>query len=362
MHRRRLIRSGNFGGSSSLFQRKNIGKKEGLCTVKRSRVCALSGQFINATLNLSYTIYRPELLQSMDKKPILFIHGGPSIPSDYLQPIAQQAYLKDRCVIFYDQIGCGNSSIPKDIEQYSIEKTVDDLEHFIQHLKLKQFHLYGHSFGAIVAYEYSKRLCEGTVSNNKRLQTCNYDTQDNCVPEVVKVELLTVTLCSAPSNLQKVDNGTKLLMKSIRPRSNSVDTESSSDTSLDATIDEESTEDCYDLFHKHFVCRTSDGILPRPLQEAYRKKGDVWEGTDAIIEYVAKPPSMSASIMPPTLLLRGEYDFVSKQYGFDEWKKLLNHNSVFCQTLNGCSHYSMLENGELHSLRLNAFLVQHERV
>lgn len=355
MHRRRLIRSGNFGGTTCVFQRKNIGKKEGLCTVKRSRVCALSGQSINSTLNLSYTIHRPELLQSMDKKPILFIHGGPSIPSDYLQPIAQQAFLKDRCVIFYDQIGCGNSSIPKDTEQYSIGKTIDDLEQLIQHLKLKQFHLYGHSFGAIVAYEYSKRLCEGTVSNNTRLHTCD---QDNCVPVV---QLLSITLCSAPSNLQKVDNGTKLLMKSIRPRSNSVDTETSSDTSLDATIDEESAED-YDLFHKHFVCRTSDGILPRPLQEAYRKKGDVWEGTDAIIEYVAKPPSMSASVMPPTLLLRGEYDFVSKQYGFDEWKRLLNHNSVVCQTLDGCSHYSMLENGKLHSLRLNAFLVQHEGV
>ena len=340
MYRRRLIRSGHFGAL-----RRNISeKREGITTVKRTKIiCASSRETTVAILNVSYTIYRPDLIYSTDKKPLLVIHGGPGIPSDYLQPMAQS--LKERCIIFYDQIGCGNSSRPKDLSSYSIQSTVGDLEHLVQHLKLKQFHLYGHSFGAIVAYEYSKGLSEGTIHLH------NHDNQDEISPR-----LLSVTLCSAPSNLQKVEDESKMLLRSLRQRSDSEASEVSMGESMDGNVIDDSVS-----FQNTFVCRTSDGALPRPLQEAYSKKGDIWEGTEVIIDYVAQPPSESASNLPPTLLLRGEHDFVSEKFAFDEWKGLINHDSVHCQTLGACSHYSMLENSELHSMKLDAFFDEQER-
>ena len=57
------------------------------------------------------------------------------------------------------------------------------------------------------------------------------------------------------------------------------------------------------------------------------------------------------------LLLWGEHDVVSEQYGFDGWKRLISdRDEVICKTLDGCAHYSMIENTPFHSKSLNAFL------
>lgn len=233
----------------------------------------------------------------------------------------------------------------------------------IHHLKLKEFHIYGHSFGGIIAFEYSKSKCEseargkgqGEESSQAASSMCMDENQEMSVPK-----LLSMTLSSAPANLREVEEETKLLLRTLRPRSNS-------DCS-DMSIDDKNTEvDSFDesaLFQRTFVCRSSDGALPEPLQEAYTKRGTVWEGTDVIIDYVAQPLSnaiAASEMLPPTLLLRGEYDFVSEKYGFNEWKKVINHDSVVCQTLMGCAHYSMLENTMAHSMDLSAFLEEREK-
>ncbi len=45
--------------------------------------------------------------------PLLCLHGGPGIPHDYLEPLEGLAST-GRCVVFYDQLGCGNSDRPSD--------------------------------------------------------------------------------------------------------------------------------------------------------------------------------------------------------------------------------------------------------
>lgn len=368
-------------------------------TVKRVKRCELSGELITTSLNLSYVIYRPDLLhttapttdinilEKTKKKPLLVIHGGPGIPSDYLQPSltknsdstsGNNTDLREgegRCVIFFDQIGCGNSSSPSDITYYSTSNTVNDLEQLIRHLKLKEFHLYGHSYGGIIAYEYFKRHCSQRI-----------DHEDvAAVPT-----LLSITMCSAPSNIHCVDEESMVLMKSLddddhdhdlhRLRSNSNCSMSSnaSDEGTDSIMDGVSTSACTtnktdvtdktSLFQQSFVCRTitNDGILPPPLQEAYSKMGKVFSGTDAIKGYVAEAlMALSREVdyvsPPPVLLMRGEYDFVSSKYSFDEWRELFRHDSITKKTLKGCSHYSMVENPMLHSMVLKSFLDKCER-
>ena len=44
--------------------------------------------------------------------PIIFIHGGPSLPHNYALPLKNQA-CRGRDIVFYDQAGCGKSSIGK---------------------------------------------------------------------------------------------------------------------------------------------------------------------------------------------------------------------------------------------------------
>lgn len=74
MQRRRLIRSGHFGA----LRHSNSGKKEGMMTVRRARQVRSGSveddRSASVMLNLSYVIYRPDLIHSTtSKKPLLVI-------------------------------------------------------------------------------------------------------------------------------------------------------------------------------------------------------------------------------------------------------------------------------------------------
>ncbi len=45
------------------------------------------------------------------KLPLLALHGGPGATHDYLEPLEAMA-ATGRRVIFYDQLGCGQSATP----------------------------------------------------------------------------------------------------------------------------------------------------------------------------------------------------------------------------------------------------------
>ncbi len=84
--------------------------------------------------------------------PLLVIHGGPGANHYYLEPIA--GLTDERPVIFYDQLGCGNSDHPNDTSLWNIERFVDELQQVIQFLDLDKIHILGQSWGASLAVEY----------------------------------------------------------------------------------------------------------------------------------------------------------------------------------------------------------------
>jgi proline iminopeptidase len=94
--------------------------------------------------------------------PVLLLHGGPGIPSDYLQPL--DALGDERPVVFYDQLGCGKSDRPDDTSLWRVERFVDELATVRRELGLNQVHLYGHSWGATLAVEYMLTKPEGVES------------------------------------------------------------------------------------------------------------------------------------------------------------------------------------------------------
>jgi proline iminopeptidase len=87
-----------------------------------------------------------------DKTPILILHGGPGATSYYLRPLT--ALSKDRPVIFFDQLGCGRSTLKMDTTQMNIKFYVDEVYQVKKALGLKNFYLYGQSWGTILAAEY----------------------------------------------------------------------------------------------------------------------------------------------------------------------------------------------------------------
>ena len=84
--------------------------------------------------------------------PLLLLHGGPGASHHYLEPIADLA--DERPVIFYDQLGCGNSDNPEDVSLWNVERFVDELQQVLHSLYLDKVHILGQSWGATLAVEY----------------------------------------------------------------------------------------------------------------------------------------------------------------------------------------------------------------
>lgn len=84
--------------------------------------------------------------------PLLVLHGGPGCPHDYLEPLRDLS--DERQVIFYDQLGCGKSDRPDDPGLWQTARFVEELHQVRQALGLQQVHLFGHSWGTILAADY----------------------------------------------------------------------------------------------------------------------------------------------------------------------------------------------------------------
>lgn len=99
------------------------------------------------------------MVGSGSETPVILIHGGPGSASDYLRPLEKLA--ADRPVIFYDQLGCGRSDRPEEKDLWRIERFVEELAQIRKSLKLKEVHIYGHSWGTMLAVDYMLTRPEG---------------------------------------------------------------------------------------------------------------------------------------------------------------------------------------------------------
>lgn len=90
---------------------------------------------------------------------LIVIHGGPGYPHDYLEPLEDVA--DERPVVFYDQLGCGDSGPSTDRSSWTIEYFVSELQTIIAELKLGRYHLLGQSWGATIAASFALTKPEG---------------------------------------------------------------------------------------------------------------------------------------------------------------------------------------------------------
>ncbi len=94
-----------------------------------------------------------------NKTPILLLHGGPGVPSYYLNPL--KALSEDRPVIFLDQLGCGRSDKITDTALMTVENFVLQLQQVKEYLGLKSIYLYGQSWGTMLGTDYYLKYPEG---------------------------------------------------------------------------------------------------------------------------------------------------------------------------------------------------------
>jgi pimeloyl-ACP methyl ester carboxylesterase len=281
----------------------------GALPVKEGMIQVTRGEEANS-FDLSYKLVRPMSLSSRQAAPMVVLHGGPSVPSNYLYPLAN--HIPYRSILFYDQLGCGKSDEPTDLNMYSIEQAIDDLELVLKKLSIRRFHIYGQSYGGILAFEYLKRCAERGKTNND---------EEGC---------LSVVLSSSPTNVRQVEEEAQRLVEQLSSP---------------------------ELFRETHQCRTVE--MPQPLADAYTAAGTVWRGTTAIQDYSAQAPSGDATTMPSALVLRGEHDFVTEACRKD-WKELFNSRSVRERTLKDCSHHGLLESGPMYGEMVNSFFGEYD--
>jgi len=102
------------------------------------------------------------------KRPLVAVHGGPGIPSAYMEPFTQLATQFGIPVVLYDQFGCG-ASLPKSgppkekldelLKDHAFWKPdlfMKELDNLVKHLKIdSEFDLLGHSWGGMLVAGYA---------------------------------------------------------------------------------------------------------------------------------------------------------------------------------------------------------------
>jgi proline-specific peptidase len=87
------------------------------------------------------------------KGNVLCVHGGP-INHKYMLPLSDLAK-HGYSVVFYDQLGSGESEVPKKKNCYTAEYFIEEIEMVRTKLELGRVHLIGSSWGGLLALGYA---------------------------------------------------------------------------------------------------------------------------------------------------------------------------------------------------------------
>ncbi|NUR76177.1 MAG: proline iminopeptidase-family hydrolase [Thermoleophilia bacterium] len=96
-------------------------------------------------------------LEAGGPAPLVVLHGGPGAVHDYLLPLGDLAQ-DGRAVVFYDQLGSGNSThLPeRGAEFWTVELFVRELANLLDHLGIaERYHVLGQSWGGFLAQEHA---------------------------------------------------------------------------------------------------------------------------------------------------------------------------------------------------------------
>lgn len=216
------------------------------------------------------------------KYPLVLLHGGPGVPHDYLESLGAMA-ATGRRVIFYDQIGCGNSDQPKDSNLYTVEFFKEELANLLQKLGISEFHLLGQSWGGMLALER-------VLDNSKG----------------VKSMILASSLASMPqwvAETQRLRNELPAVVQSVLDRHEKEGTVQSPEYQ-EATLE----------FYRRHVCRLNP--WPEPVNRAFAKIGQTvylkmtgpneFHITGSLKSWDVR--SRLSEIQVPTLITSGKYD------------------------------------------------------
>ncbi|HSC48950.1 MAG TPA: proline iminopeptidase-family hydrolase [Gaiellaceae bacterium] len=110
------------------------------------------------------TWYRATGPDDGDAVPLLCLHGGPG--ANWLHVKPYEVLADERRVVFYDQLGSGNSVVaePHDPSLWTPELYVEEVGVVREALGLERVHVLGHSWGGMLGMQYAATQPAGLVS------------------------------------------------------------------------------------------------------------------------------------------------------------------------------------------------------
>ncbi len=86
-------------------------------------------------------------------EPLFIVPGGPG--NSHITYRAFDSLYKDCMIVYYDPFGTGKSDTAKTITEYSLERSIEDLEELRKAMGFSKINVLGHSFGTVVAQSYA---------------------------------------------------------------------------------------------------------------------------------------------------------------------------------------------------------------
>ncbi|MFO7881051.1 MAG: proline iminopeptidase-family hydrolase [Kosmotogaceae bacterium] len=218
------------------------------------------------------------------KYPLLCLHGGPNFTHDYLDPLSKIAET-GRQIIFYDQLGSGNSELPDRPFEWKIPLFIKEIKNIRRELNLNEIHLFGQSWGGMLALEY---------------------VLDK--PAGIKSLILADSLSSAPlwgkETSKLLNELPEEYQEVIRKHENGMD------------VNHAKYEEAIMAYYKKFVCRLEP--WPKCLMKSLEKfsknheaYNEMWGNSEFEVNGTLKNWDVTnrlGEIDVPTLIISGRYD------------------------------------------------------
>jgi proline iminopeptidase len=264
--------------------------------------------------------------------PLLAVHGGPGLPHNYL--LSLQRLADEREVIFWDQLGCGNSESPSNAGLWTVDRSVAEMDAVIGGLGLERFHLFGNSWGGMLAQQYVLDVASTAVSL----------TISNSIASIPQFAEMVARL------KQDLDRATQ----SAIDRHEAAGTTSSPEY-----------QDAIRTWNETYLCRVQP--WPHDLQDAFVRMGtEVFEtmfgpsdfhivGTISSWDVFDRLPE----IVLPTLVVAGRYDECAHEHMWEMHRRI--RNSRF-ELFESSSHMPFIEEPQRFDGVLRDFLRHHDDV
>lgn len=265
---------------------------------------------------------------------LLALHGGPGMPHDYLLPLSRHGS-EELSVYLYDQFGVGRSDepAPGDFDRYTVEHYRDEVEAVRREIGADRLHLYGQSWGGMLAQEYAleydDNLASLTLANTLADTASAYESMRGVLEDLPESDLETI---------ERHEDRRE----------------------YDAPAYEEALDGAY----REHVCRLE--AYPDPVARTFANidmdaYGLMWGPNEYVLLDEARLRGWDVrdrlgEIETPTLVLTGSYDEISPDIARDIADRIPNADLV---EFDESSHMPFWEQPDEHYETLEEFLGEH---